>query len=146
MERKQAYWEDIQEGLDIPPLVKHPTTRQLVKWAGASGDFYEIHYDKDFALQAKLPSVIVHGWLTFSFLIQMLTDWIGEEVWVKKAKVNYRTAHVPGEDLFCKGKVIKKFVENGEHLIECRIWAENTKGQKTVPGTAILQLPSRESK
>jgi acyl dehydratase len=140
---RQLYWEDIQEGAEIPALIKQTTTRQLVQWAGASGDFYEIHYDKDFALRAKLPSVIVHGWLTFSFLTQMLTDWIGEDVWVKKAGVSYRAMHVAGEHIYCGGKVIRKFVENGEHLIECQIWAENDKAQITVPGTALLLVPPR---
>ena len=146
MEKAQLYWEDIQEGMDIPVLVKHPTTRQLVKWAGASGEFHETHYDKDFALKANLPSVVLYGSLTFSFLIQMLTDWIGEEVWVKKAGVSYRAVHVPGEDLFCKGKVTKKLIEDGEHIVECQVWAENPRGEKTTPGSAILKVPSRRSK
>ena len=45
----QPYYEDIEVPYEIPPLVKLPSTRQLVKWAFASGDYYEIHYDKDFA-------------------------------------------------------------------------------------------------
>ena len=43
----QVYWEDVTEGMEISPLVKEPTTQQLVKYAGASGDYYQIHYDKD---------------------------------------------------------------------------------------------------
>ena len=43
----QVYWEDTAEGMKLPSLVKNVTTRQLVQYAGASGDFYEIHYDKD---------------------------------------------------------------------------------------------------
>src|SRR3972149_11429871 len=73
----QVYYEDIQVGSEIPALVKYPTTMQLVKYAGASGDYYQIHYDKDIALANGLPGVIVHGWLTLSFLGQMLTDWLG---------------------------------------------------------------------
>jgi len=45
----QVFYEDVSEGMEIPSLLKHPTTRQLVMWAGGSGDLYEIHYDKDFA-------------------------------------------------------------------------------------------------
>ncbi len=48
---KQVFYEDVEVGMEIPPLVKTPSTRQLVMWAGASGDYYEIHYDKDFALK-----------------------------------------------------------------------------------------------
>ena len=39
---EQIYWEDVEEGMDLPTLVKEPTTQQLVKYAGASGDYYQI--------------------------------------------------------------------------------------------------------
>ena len=51
---KQLYYEDVDEGEEVPVLVKSPTNRQLVKFTGASGDYYEIHYDKDFALNQLL--------------------------------------------------------------------------------------------
>ena len=55
------YWEEIEEGMEIPPLEKQPTTQQLVKYAGASGDFYQIHYDTAFAQSTGLSGVIIHG-------------------------------------------------------------------------------------
>lgn len=146
MQTKQVYWEEVEVGQEIPPLVKRPSTRQLVKWAGASGDFYEIHYDKDFAQSNGLPGCIVHGWLTFSFICQMLTDWIGPEGMLKKYGVSYRGMHFPGEEIICKGKVTNKYVKDGEHYVELEIWAENPKGEKTTPGTALVILPSRGGK
>ena len=56
-----VYWEDVSEGADIPELKKNCSTQQLVMYAGASLDFYQIHYDKDFALNNNLPGVIIHG-------------------------------------------------------------------------------------
>ena len=87
--KEQIFYEDITEGMEIPTLVKHPTTTELVKWAGASGDYAQIHYDKDFALSQNLPGVIVHGWLTLSCICQMLTDWIGIEGNLKKINCSY---------------------------------------------------------
>jgi acyl dehydratase len=72
---KQTYWEDVETGSEVPTLQKNPTTQQLVKYAGASGDFYQIHYDKDFALNNNLPGVILHGALKNGFLGQMMTDF-----------------------------------------------------------------------
>lgn len=141
---QQVYFEDVQEGQELPQLVKHPTTRQLVKWAGASGDYYEIHYDKDFAQSTGLQGCIVHGWLTFSFVAQMVTDWMGSEAFLKKIGVSYRGMHVPKEDITCKGKVTKKYQSGGENIVECDVWAENTEGKKTTPGTAVVALPSRK--
>jgi acyl dehydratase len=139
----QFYYEDITEGSELPALVKYPTTMQLVKYAGASGDFYQIHYDKDFAQANGLPGVIVHGWLTLSFLGQMVTDWLGEGGKLLKLNGSYRGMNKVHEDIICNGKVIKKYIEAGKNLIRVDIWAENPQGEKTVTGTAIVTLPTK---
>ena len=139
----QVFYEDMEAGSEIPPLVKHPTTMQLVKFAGASGDYYQIHYDKDFALANGLPGVILHGWLTLSFLGQLVTDWIGEGGTLVKLGGNYRGVLFPGEDVMCRGTITRKYVEDSKHFVEARIWAENPKGERTTPGSALVILPSR---
>jgi hypothetical protein len=45
----------------------------------------------------------------------------------------------------CKGKVIKKYIEGGKHLVDCEIWLENAQGEKTTPGSATVMLPSRNA-
>ncbi len=140
---RQIYYEDITEGSELPSLVKYPTTVQLVKYAGASGDYYQIHYDKDFAIANGLPGVIVHGWLTLSFLGQMVTDWLGEKGTLLKLSGAYRGMNKVHEDIICNGKVVKKYVEDSKNLARVDIWAENPQGEKTVTGTAIVSLPSK---
>ena len=137
------FWEDVQDGMELPNLVKRPTTRQLVKYAGVSGDFYEIHYDKDFAQETGLPGVILHGALKSAFLAQLITDWIGPEGTLKKLVCQYRGMDEPGAPLTCKGKVTKKYVDSGEHLVDCEIWVEDTNGQKHTPGSATVALPTK---
>lgn len=141
---KQVYWEDVQAGQEIPPLVKNPTTQQLVKYAGASGDFYQVHYDKDFAQGTGLAGVILHGALKNAFLGQLVTDWMGEGGTLKKLSVQYRGMDVPGDTLTCKGKVTSKYVKDGQHFVDLDIWLENGKGQATTPGKATVVLPSRQ--
>ncbi len=139
----QIYWEDVAVGSEIPPLVKEPTSQQLVKWAGASGDFYQIHYDKDYALGNNLPGILVHGPLKSAWLGQLLSDWVGEGGKIKKYGCSHRGMDVPGDKLTCKGTVANKYVEGDEHLVECDIWLENSKGEKTTPGKALVSLPSK---
>ena len=140
---EQTYWDDVQEGAEITPLQKNASTQQLVRWAGASGDFYQIHYDKDFALGNDLPGLIVHGALKSAWLGQMLGDWVGEKGSVKSFGCSYRGMDVPNDDLTCKGTVTSKYVEGGEHLVACDIWLENSKGEKTTPGTGVVALPTK---
>jgi len=140
---EQLYYEDVAIGSEIAPLIKQPTTRQLVMWAGASGDYNPIHYDKDFAQSRGLAGVIVHGQLIGSFLGQLMTDWIGELGSLRKLSCSYKSMNFPGEALTCRGKVTKKYVEDGQHYVECNLWVENEKGEKTVSGMAIVILPAR---
>jgi acyl dehydratase len=140
---EQVYYEDIEVGSELPALVKYPTTMQLVKYAGASGDFYQIHYDKDFALASGLPGVIVHGWLALSFLGQMLTDWLGGGGTLVRLNGSYRGMNLVHEDIICNGKVTKKYTEDGKNWARVEIWAENPQGEKTVTGAAVVTLPSR---
>ncbi len=139
----QVYFEDVEVGSEIPALEKNPTTQQLVKYAGASGDFYQIHYDKDFALANKLPGVILHGALKNAFLGHLMTDFAGEQGWLKKLSVQYRGMDQPGAKVVCRGRVTRKYRDGADHLVDCEIWLENAKGEKTTPGSATVILPSR---
>ncbi|UCE97320.1 MAG: acyl dehydratase [Dehalococcoidia bacterium] len=140
---KQLYYEDVAEESRITRLVKQPTTTQLVMWAGASGDYNAIHYDKDYALKRGLPGVIVHGQLAGAFLGQMLTDWAGDKGNLKKLSLSYKGMNFPGEILICKGKIVKKYFEDNQYLITLKIWVENPRSEKTLTGMAVINLPSK---
>ena len=138
---QQVYFDDVQEGMALPTLRKDPTTQQLVMYAGASGDYYQIHYDQGYARGNGLPDVILHGALKNAFLGQLMTDWVGEHGSLKKLTVQYRGMDVPGAPILAKGVVTKK--GEGENTVECEIWLENADGEKTTPGSAVVTLPSR---
>ena len=93
--KKQLYYEDIAVGSEIPPLVKKPTTDQLLRWGEVSGDNNPIHFDKDFARSRGLPGVIVQGQLAFSFLGQLLSDWTGEQGVLQKLNCSYKGMNFP---------------------------------------------------
>ena len=139
----QVYFEDVREGMELPALRKDPTTQQLVMYAGAAGDYYQIHYDQEFARANGLANVILHGALKNAFLGQLVTDWIGEHGTLKKLIVQYRGMDIPGTPVNCKGVVTKTYVDDGENLVECDIWMETHEGEKTTPGSAVVALPSR---
>jgi len=72
-----------------------------------------------------------------------MTNFAGESGWLKKLSVQYRGMDQPGSKVTCKGNVTKKYSEGGNHLVDCEIWLENAKGEKTTPGSATVMLPSR---
>ena len=141
--KNSLFYDDLEVGMQLPVLRKDPTTQQLVKYAGASGDYYQIHYDINFAKINGLPGVILHGALKNAFLGELITNCIGDKGTLKKLSCQYRGMDEPGTPIFCKGEVTKKHQSNNENLIECDIWMENADGVKTTPGTAIFSLPKR---
>jgi acyl dehydratase len=140
---QQTYFEDVSVGQSITPLTKHPTRRQLVMWAGASGDFYEIHYDTAFARKNRLDDVIVHGRLKASFLGQLLTSWAGPDGWLKKLSCRFKGTDPADEDMRVGGAVTGVRVEHGEHLVDLDIWTESADGTRTTQGAATVVLPAR---
>ena len=126
----------VQVGQELPELVKHPTTRQLVQYAGAQGDFYEIHYDQAYARSVALPGVILHGLLKAAFLGQLVTDWVGNEGRLKTLEVSYRGIDVPGHPYRCRGRVSR--VDSKE--LEVEVWGEDENGKRTTVGSATVEL------
>ena len=126
----------VQPGQELPELVKEPTTRQLVQYAGASGDFYEIHYDQDYARSTGLPGVILHGLLKAGFLAQLITSWAGANARLKNFEVSYRGLDLPGSPCRCRGVV--KSVEDGTAQLE--VWTEDPAGNRTTLGRATVEL------
>ena len=126
----------VQVGQELPELVKHPTTRQLVQYAGAQGDFYEIHYDQACAKSVALPGVILHGLLKAAFLGQLVTDWLGDEGTLKTLEVSYRGIDMPGHPYRCRGRVTR--LEDDEAEVE--VWGEDENGKRTTVGSATVAL------
>ena len=151
---EQLYWDDIEVGTGIIPLFKIATTQMLVRWAGASGDFNPIHYDSAYVASAGLEQVIVHGALKRQWLIQLITNWIGEQGTLQKFSCQYGGMDYPrhmktisepqeGETWFCKGKVTRKYIDGDLHLVDCKIGLENGKGEITTSGRATVILPAK---
>lgn len=151
---EQIYWENIEVGVEIKPLAKVATTQMLVKWAGASGDFNPLHYDTAFAESVGVGKPIVHGALKRQWLIQLVTNWMGERGTLEKFSCQYRAMDYPrqmktmtapqeGETWWCKGEVTKKYTEGNQHFVDCNIRVENGKGEVTTSGRATVIIPTK---
>ena len=154
MSKDQIYFEDIKEGYELPTLEKIAHSRMLVQWAGASGDYNPHHYEDAFARTQGTDGTIVHGLLKHAWLIQLVTNWMGDDGFMKKFSCQYRGMDYPrkmqtmdqpvdGETWQCVGKVVKKYTEGNDHCIDLEIGVINGSGQTTTPGTATVILPSK---
>ena len=68
----------ITVGTVVPSQTFRVTRLDLVRYAGASGDFNLIHWNERFATSVGLPDVIAHGMFTMAEAARVVTDWIGD--------------------------------------------------------------------
>jgi acyl dehydratase len=136
-------WESIKEGDELPELRKKPDLAQLVKYAGGSGDFNPLHYDYNFPQAKELGSIIVHGRFKYAALGELVSSWLAHRGRIRKISCQYRGMDYPNQEFVCRGKVVRKWEEDGVKLVEVSIWTENEAGRKTTPGQAVVELRER---
>lgn len=121
----------------LKPLTKKPITHsQLVKYAGASGDFNPIHTVVPVAKEAGLPDVIAHGMLVMGIAGQALTTWFRPEQ-LKSFHVRFKKMTLPGESLTVKGFMTE---ETDENVLKGEVVVVNEKDEKKLSGTFHIQM------
>jgi acyl dehydratase len=90
---------DVRVGAELPPLEVPIGRANLVRYAGASGDFNPIHWNQRFATSVGLPDVIAHGMFTMAQVGRLLTNWVGDPGAVLEYGVRFtRPVVVPDPD------------------------------------------------
>ena len=106
-------YDDVEVGHDLPAQTFPIRRADLVRYAGASGDFNVIHWNQRVAQSVGLPDVIAHGMFTMALAARVVTDWAGDPARVVEYGVRFtRPVPVPdddeGADLEVTGKVAAK--------------------------------------
>jgi len=110
---------DIIEGMD------GPVDRQAIqRYSETSGDRNPIHTTYSVAMAAGLGGVIQHGLFSMAWLIKTLTTWFQAQGHLKRINVQFRAMVRPGDIVYSKGKVLKKYQEKGQKLIELELTQE----------------------
>src|SRR3954469_20757070 len=90
---------DVPVGTELPEQTFRVTRADLVRYAGASGDFNPIHYSDRVATSVGLPGVIAHGMFTMALVGRALTVWAGAPDAVVDFNVRFtRPVVVPDDD------------------------------------------------
>jgi acyl dehydratase len=171
------FWEDVNEGDELKPVVKGPLGltdivamcvaglapaklmahgvalreyRKKPAWAFRDTNtfslepIYAVHYNKQAALAMGLPSPYDVGTQRHAWQIHLLTNWMGDEGWLKKSKAEYRRFVYLSDVIWVKGRVVNKCLDqDGEHCVEIATSAMNQRGEDVMPGMATVALPSR---
>lgn len=143
MERKQRYWEDVEVGQEIPGFSLKIDWTRIARQVSGSQDFYPVHHDPDFARAGGHKEMFVNTGFMQGCFSRLMTDWIGDDGFVRKFHMEMRKMNILHDTMTLKGKVTNKYVDGDTHYVEADVWAENEREGVTTPSQCLLTLPSR---
>ncbi len=172
------WWEDVQAGDPVGPLVKGPlTVTDIVCWHVGMGmgmydvaplrlayrnrqripRFYQadelgvpdamqrVHWDPAFARKSGNPATFDYGRMRETWLIHACTDWMGDDAWLWRLRVEFRKFNYVGDVQWAEGTVARRYLAaGGRPAVDLDLRTRNQRGEITSPATATVLLPSRE--
>ncbi len=110
-------YDDVEVGTELPERLFPLRRDDLVRYAGASGDFNPIHWSDRAAAEAGLPGVLAHGMLTMATAARLVTDWLGDPGAVVEFGVKFSSPVIVPDDgvgatVSVRGVVEKKLDDN----------------------------------
>jgi acyl dehydratase len=131
---------ELKSGAVLPDLRKPPITKvQLVKYAGASGDYNLIHTDDETARTVGLDGVIAHGMLSMAFLGEYLC-WLAGPESVRRLSVRFVEMVRPGDTLTCRARVKEPTTGDAGRRLQLEVWTENQRAERVTVGDAEVQI------
>jgi hypothetical protein len=167
------YWEDVVEGEEIRPVAKGIydvcdacartvvscyTYAFAIKWAAMRNHLHhhpqdpetgehrfrrDWHYEDHAAQLFGVPYANAGGIHNEMMLVHLVTDWMGDDGFVRWMDSQDRRMNFLGDATWVKGRVARKFIENDERLVELDVWGENQDGQKHTTAKVAVKLISK---
>ena len=132
----------IAHELRLSYLKKHPAWAYKDAETGAVGQMSAVHERSDLTESIGLPGPYDLGVQRFSWIGHQICNWMGDGGFLKKVSAQCRLFNYFGDTQYLRGNVIKKYIEDEQHLVDIEIRTENQRGENTMPAMATVFLPS----
>ena len=141
---EQRYWDDVEEGAEVPPVAFPLSVYRLVMEAGANRDFNSIHHNSEFARASGAPEMYANTGFLLGMWERTVREFIGLGGSIRRiAGFRMRRFNTVGRTVVVRARVKSKRREAGDALVELEVWSE-LDGETTVgPGIVTVALPVR---
>jgi hydroxyacyl-ACP dehydratase HTD2-like protein with hotdog domain len=133
-------FEDFEEGREIPPHRVTVSKVQMMMYAAATWNPYQLHWDSDFSRKRGFADANIAGPMFGAYLAEMLVKWADCPSCLRSLEYTNRDMGFPGDTLICRGKVKGRRPQGNTDLADCQVWVENQKGGILVQGSATVSL------
>jgi acyl dehydratase len=142
---QRMYWDDVEEGDELPTLLMPITVTRCIYLASATRDFSPHHSNRDYAQQViGARDMFANTPFNAGMLSRFVTDWGGPLSRVRRIKLRMRENVCAGDDMIIDGQVERKYAEGDEHFVDIEIQVSTQHGP-AYGAAATLVLPRRAS-
>lgn len=122
---------------------KHPANVYVSPSTGIPVHPAAGHIDDEIAREIGMPGPYDQGWMRINWMGHLLTNWAGDDAFVRELAVRLTLPNLIGDLTWCRGTVSGKTVEDGVHLVQVDCWGESQRGERNTIATASVRLPTR---
>ena len=155
---RPRYWEDVKVGDELKPVVRGPLSMvEMAAWQ-AGGHAHNLSDRLNRIMWKKIPwaetrmeygvTIVKRhfavGQQLEAWRFILLTNWMGDDGFLWKFSAQIRRFVMEGDTTWVKGKVTKKYVDDGKYCVDIDIQNVMQTGAVSVTGGATVILPSRE--
>jgi acyl dehydratase len=135
-------YDQTEPGTELAPRQYQVTRLDLVRYAGASGDFNIIHWNERVAKSVGLPDVIAHGMLTMALAGRFLTEWAGDPGAITEFGVRFSApVVVPDDDKGATVEIVGKVTERlDDHRVAIEVTARSNGDKVLTRARAVVRL------
>ena len=137
LHREKNTWDKLKEGEEKELTVGPITRTDLVKYAGASGDFNPNHHDEIYSIRSGFKKPFAHGMLQGGILSRLISDWFGVGA-LRYFKLRFSAQTWPGDTIICKARIIKKLED--EKYLEIEAEAKNEDEMILIKASAKVEI------
>ena len=160
------FWEDVNEGDSIGHIVVGPwTIMSFFAWTsaagmksirfplGGDGGIYDPrinarttlgpHADYNLARAVGVQGNYDLGVERECLVSILFTNWMGDDGFLWKYSIQFRGFVVHGDTCWYRGKIVKKYIDDGKYCVDIEHWGENQRGVRVTVGKATIILPSK---
>jgi acyl dehydratase len=103
------------------------------------------HWEEAFARKIGVPGIYDIAVQRTAWLATLMTNWMGDEGWLRRVWCQYRKFNVEGDTTWIRGTVVRKWIQGRQHLVEIEVESLNQRGESSTPGGGWVVLPSRHA-
>jgi acyl dehydratase len=134
-------FDSVEVGQQLPEFTRKTDFDNWNRFAAVNDEFISIHMDDEMARAMGQPGAIGMGNLRWTYLLNALRDWAGDEAEIVKMNVQFRGTNLKNDVLRTRAVIAEKKTENGRNLVVLDIDVLNQNDETTTPGQATIALP-----